>query len=249
MENIKLVYLNDTPILFFMFTESKLTIKSWAEEDRPREKLQLKGRQTLTDAELLAIIIGSGNAELSAVELSRQILASVNNDLYDLGKKPLDFLLQFKGIGEAKAISITAALELGRRRSLAESKPQEKIVSGKLAFEIMSPVLSDLPHEEFWIICLNRNCRFISKNKISSGGISGTVADTKLIFSVAIKELASSIILCHNHPSGNLNPSEQDIRLTKSLTEAGKLLDIPVLDHIIIAHTNYYSFAENNMCN
>ena len=197
----------------------------------------MKGRQTLTDAELLAIIIGSGNAELSAVELSRQILASVNNDLYDLGKKPLDFLLQFKGIGEAKAISITAALELGRRRSLAESKPQEKIVSGKLAFEIMSPVLSDLPHEEFWIICLNRNCRFISKNKISSGGISGTVADTKLIFSVAIKELASSIILCHNHPSGNLNPSEQDIRLTKSLTEAGKLLDIPVLDHIIIAHT------------
>ncbi len=232
---------------YFMFIESKLTIKLWAEEDRPREKLQLKGRHTLTDAELLAIIIGSGNAESSAVELSRQILASVNNDLYELGKKPLDFLLQFKGIGEAKAISIAAALELGRRRSLAENKPYEKIISSKSVFEIMSPVLSDLPHEEFWIICLNRSCRYISKNKISSGGISGTVADTKLIFSIAIKELASSIILCHNHPSGNLNPSEQDIHLTKSLTAAGKLLDIPVLDHIIIAHNNYYSLIENDM--
>jgi DNA repair protein RadC len=230
-----------------MFTESKLTIKSWAEEDRPREKLQLKGRQSLTDAELVAIIIGSGNSELSAVELSRQILTSVNNDLYELGKKPLDFLLQFKGIGEAKAISIAAALELGRRRSLAETKPQDKIVSSKLAFEIISPVLSDLPHEEFWIICLNRSCRYISKHKISSGGISGTVADTKLIFSVAIKELASNIILCHNHPSGNSSPSEQDIRLTKSLTAAGKILDILVLDHIIIANNNYYSFIENDM--
>ncbi|HRH57196.1 MAG TPA: DNA repair protein RadC [Chitinophagales bacterium] len=232
-----------------MFTESKLTIKSWAEEDRPREKLQLKGKQSLSDAELLAIIIGSGNAELSAVELSRQILASVNNDLFELGRKPIDYLLQFKGIGEAKAISIAAALELGRRRAQAESKPQEKIISDKLAFEMMSPILSDLPHEEFWIICLNRNNRFISKHKISSGGVAGTVADMKMIFNIALKELASSIILCHNHPSGNLNPSEQDIKLTKNAREAGKLLEITVLDHIIIAHNNYYSFLNNNLFN
>jgi DNA repair protein RadC len=232
-----------------MFTESKLTIKSWAEEDRPREKLQLKGKQSLSDAELLAIIIGSGNAELSAVELSRQILTSVNNDLFELGRKSIDFLMQFKGIGEAKAISIVAALELGRRRAQAESKPQEKIISDKLAFEIMSPILSDLPHEEFWVICLNRNNRFISKHKISSGGVSGTVADMKMIFNIAVRELASCIILCHNHPSGNLNPSEQDIKLTKNAIEAGKLLEITVLDHIIIAHNNYYSFLNNNLFN
>lgn len=232
-----------------MFSESKLTIKSWAEEDRPREKLLVKGKQALSDAELLAIIIGSGNAELSAVELSRQILASVNNDLFELGKKPIDYLLQFKGIGEAKAISIAAALELGRRRALAESKPQEKIISDKLAFEMMSPILSDLPHEEFWIICLNRNNRFISKHKLSSGGVAGTVADMKMIFNIALKELASGIILCHNHPSGNLNPSEQDIKLTKNAIDAGKLLEITVLDHIIIAHNNYYSFTSSGVFN
>ncbi len=230
-----------------MLTESKLTIKSWAEEDRPREKLLLKGKQSLTDAELLAIIIGSGNAEQSAVELSRQILASIQHDLFELGKKPVDYLMQFKGIGEAKAISIVAALELGRRRSKAETKPQDKIVSDKEVFEIMSPILSDLPHEEFWIICLNRNNRFISKHKISSGGVSGTVADMKMIFNIAIKELASCLILCHNHPSGNLNPSEIDRKLTRNAVESGKLLEILVLDHIIIAHNNYYSFLNNNL--
>lgn len=232
-----------------MLTESKLTIKTWAEEDRPRERLLLKGKHILSDAELLAIIIGSGNARLSAVELSRQILASVDNDLFELGRKSVDYLMQFNGIGKAKAISIAAALELGRRRAQAESKPQDKIISDKLAFEIMSPILSDLPHEEFWIICLNRNNRFISKHKISSGGVSGTVADMKMIFNIALKQLASSIILCHNHPSGNLNPSEQDIRLTKNAVEAGKLLEITVLDHIIIAHNNYYSFLNSNIFN
>lgn len=229
-----------------MYTPAKLSIKSWAEEDRPREKLLLKGKHSLSDAELLAIIIGAGNTENSAVELSRQILAAVHNDLFELGRKPLDFLMQFKGIGEAKAISIAAALELGRRRTLAESKPQDGIISCKAAFEIISPILSDLPYEEFWIICLKRNNRFISKHKISTGGVSGTVVDMKIVFNIAIKELASGIILCHNHPSGNLNPSEQDIRLTKQAVEAGKLFDITIVDHIIIAHNNFYSFTENN---
>ncbi len=229
-----------------MLLDNKLTIKCWAEEDRPREKLQLKGKLALSDSELVAIIIGSGNADLSAVELSRQILASVQNDLFDLGRKPIEYLTQFKGIGEAKAISIVAALELGRRRAQAEVRPQEKIISDKVVFEIMSPILSDLPHEEFWIICLNRSNRFISKHKISSGGVAGTVADMKMIFNIAIKELASGIILCHNHPSGNLNPSELDIRLTKKAVEAGKLLEVIVLDHVIIGRNSYYSLLDNN---
>lgn len=230
-----------------MLIDSKLTIKCWAEEDRPREKLQLKGKQNLSDAELMAIIIGSGNATQSAVELSRHILASVKNDLFSLGKKSIGDLMQFKGIGEAKAISIIAALELGRRRALAESKPQDKIISDKIVFEMMSPILSDLPHEEFWIICLNRNNRFISKHKISSGGIAGTVADMKMIFNIALKELASSIILCHNHPSGNNQPSESDRILTKKAVEGGKLLEIEVLDHIIIAQHQYFSFKQQDL--
>ena len=230
-----------------MLIDSKLTIKCWAEEDRPREKLQLKGKQNLSDAELMAIIIGSGNATQSAVELSRHILASVKNDLFSLGKKSIGDLMQFKGIGEAKAISIIAALELGRRRALAESKPQDKIISDKIVFEMMSPILSDLPHEEFWIICLKRNNRFISKHKISSGGIAGTVADMKMIFNIALKELASSVILCHNHPSGNNQPSESDRILTKKAVEGGKLLEIEVLDHIIIAQHQYFSFKHQDL--
>lgn len=231
----------------FMQTDNKLTIKCWAEEDRPREKLQLKGKHSLSDAELIAIIIGSGNAKQSAVELSRQILASVQHDLFQLGKKSIQDLMQFHGIGEAKAISIAAALELGRRRAQSEAKPQEKIINHKAVFEMLSPILSDLPHEEFWVVYLNRNNRFISKHKISSGGVSGTVADMKMIFNIAVRELASCIILCHNHPSGNLNPSEIDIRLTRNAVEAGKMLEIAVLDHIIIAQQSYCSFREQNL--
>lgn len=229
-----------------MQTDNKLTIKCWAEEDRPREKLQLKGKHSLSDAELIAIIIGSGNAKQSAVELSRQILASVQHDLFDLGKKSIQDLMQFNGIGEAKAISIAAALELGRRRAQAEAKPMEKVINHKAVFEMLSPILSDLPHEEFWVVYLNRNNRFISKHRISSGGVAGTVADMKMIFNIAVKELASCIILCHNHPSGNLNPSELDIRLTKKAVEAGNLLEVIVLDHIIIGRNDYYSFLDNN---
>ena len=230
-----------------MLTDTKLTIKCWAEEDRPREKLQLKGKQNLSDAELIAIIIGSGNATQSAVELSRQILAVVQNDLFLLGKKSIEDLIEFKGIGEAKAISIIAALELGRRRALSETKPQDKIINDTAVFEMMAPLLSDLPHEEFWIICLNRNNRFIAKHKISSGGISGTIADMKMIFNVAIKELASGIILCHNHPSGNNNPSESDKILTRRAAEGGKLLEIAVVDHIIIAQHQYFSFRQHDL--
>jgi len=230
-----------------MFVENKLTIKCWAEEDRPREKLQLKGKTALSDAELLAIIIGSGNTEQSAVELSRTILASVQHDLFELGRKSIEDFLQFRGIGEAKAVSIMATLELGRRRALSEAKPQDKIISCKAVFEMMAPHLSDLMHEEFWVIYLNRNNRFISKHRISSGGVSGTVADMKLIFNIAVKELASCIILCHNHPSGNLTPSEQDIRLTKNAVEAGKLLEVAVLDHVIIAHNQYCSLQEQSL--
>ncbi|MFN8282270.1 MAG: DNA repair protein RadC [Chitinophagales bacterium] len=227
--------------------ENKLTIKFWAEEDRPREKLQLKGKQTLSDAELIAIIIGSGNAKESAVELSKRILASVNNNLFELGQKTIEDLMQFNGIGEAKAISIIAALEIGRRRASSEVMVQDKIITSKDVFRMMSPILSDLKHEEFWVIYLNRNNRFISKQKISSGGVAGTVSDPKIIFNIALKELASSIVLCHNHPSGNLQPSEADISMTKKIRQAGEFLDIRLLDHIIIAHQNYTSMADENL--
>ena len=194
---------------------------------------------------MIAILIGSGTKKESAVELSKKILSQFSNNLNELAKLSVQDLTKFKGIGEAKAISIATALELGRRRAEAEVKPKDKIVSHRTAFEMLSPFMSDLLHEEFWIICLNRNNRYISKHKISSGGISGTVADMKMIFNVAVKELASAIILCHNHPSGNLQPSEPDKQLTRKAVEVGKLLDVTVLDHIIIAHKDYYSFADN----
>lgn len=232
---------------FSFMPDTKLTIKYWAEEDRPREKLILKGKQTLSDAELIAILIGSGNAGQSAVELSREMLAAVNNDLFELGRRSLKDLMEFKGIGEAKAVCIIAALELGRRRAQAEARPQERFISDKVVFELMSPILSDLPHEEFWIICLNRNGRLISKHRISSGGISGTVADMKMIFNTAVKELASGIILCHNHPSGNIYPSESDKHLTRKAIEGGRFLEIEVFDHIIIGHQQYFSFREQNL--
>lgn len=227
--------------------ENKFTIKCWAEEDRPREKLQLKGKQALSDAELIAIIIGSGNTKESAVELSKRILASVNNNLFELGQKSIEELMQFNGIGEAKAISIMAALEIGRRRASSEAISQNKIITSKDVFQMMSPILSDLKHEEFWVIYLNRNNRFISKQKISSGGVAGTVSDPKIIFNMALKELASSIILCHNHPSGNLIASEADIYMTKKIRQAGDFLDIKLLDHIIIAHHQFTSFIDSGL--
>lgn len=224
-----------------------LNIKSWAEEDRPREKLSLKGKGTLSDAELIAILIGSGNKKDTAVELSKKILASINNDLNQLGKLTINDLTQFNGIGEAKAISIIAALELGRRRKEAVSEKKPIINSSQKAYESMSAILSDLPHEEFWTIYLNRRNELIKKVFISKGGVAGTVADTKIIFKHALELLASAVILFHNHPSGNLKPSQADVQLTKKLKETGNIMDVLVVDHIIVGEKNYFSFADEGM--
>ena len=222
-------------------------IKSWAEDDRPREKLIGKGRQVLTDAELIAILIGSGNKEDTAVELSRKILASVGNNLNELGKLSINDLSKFKGIGEAKAISIIAALELGRRRRETETIKRDKITCSKDVFDIMKQIMLDLPHEEFWLLILNRSNTVIKKELISRGGVAGTVVDTKIIFKSAIENLASSIIISHNHPSGNLKPSDADIKITKSIKEAGKIMDIPLFDHLILTDSGYYSFNDEGM--
>jgi DNA repair protein RadC len=222
----------------------KLNITDWAIEDRPREKLIAKGRQNLTDAELIAILIGSGNTEETAVELAKRILNSVENNLNALGQLTVNTLMKFKGIGEAKAISIVAALELGRRRKLSDVLERKKITSSKTVFELMNPVLADLTHEEFWVIFLNRNNKVIDKQRIGQGGIHGTIADTRLIMKAAIEKLATSIILCHNHPAGSLKPSDADKYLTKKIVEAGKILDIAVLDHIIIGNEEYFSFKD-----
>src|ERR1035437_2835633 len=208
-------------------------IKSWAEEDRPREKLLDKGRHVLTEAELIAILIGSGSKDETAVELSKRILSSVGNNLNELGKLTVQELNKFKGIGDAKAISIVAALELGRRRKETETTKREKIITSKDVFEIMTPSMLDLPHEEFWLLMLNRANSVIKKELISRGGIAGTVVDTKIIFKTAVMNYASSIIICHNHPSGNLKPSEADLKITKNIKEAGKIMEIPLLDHLI----------------
>lgn len=224
-----------------------LNILSWAEEDRPREKLQLKGKAVLSDAELIAILIGSGSQTLSAVDLSKHILSQANNDLNALAKLSVKDLIRFKGIGEAKAVSIVSALELGRRRkdALAQSRPQ--IRSSLDAYRLMVPNLMDQPTEQFWIIILNRSNRIISKRAISLGGISGTIVDPKIVFKIALEDLASGLILVHNHPSGNLKASQADIRLTEKIKKAGKLLEIPILDHIIFTDDGYLSFADENL--
>lgn len=222
-------------------------IKSWAEEDRPREKLMEKGRHALTEAELIAILISSGSKNETAVELSKRILGSVSNDLNDLGKLSINELIKFKGIGEAKAISIVAALELGRRRKETKIAKREKITTSKDVYELMRPSMMDLPHEEFWMLMLNRANSVIKKELISRGGIAGTVVDSKLIFKTALENYACSIIICHNHPSGNLKPSEQDIKITKNIKEAGKIMEIQLLDHLIITERGFYSFADEGI--
>lgn len=224
-----------------------LRIPQWAEDDRPREKLLTKGRANLSDAELLAILIGTGTKALSAVDLAKQVLQQADLNLNNLARLSVKDLTRIKGIGEAKAISIVSALELGRRRkeSVAPGKP--RITNSIDVVEMMKQDLLDLNHEEFWIVILNRANYVLRKNKISSGGISGTVADPKLIFKSALDHRGSSIILVHNHPSGNLQPSQADITLTKTLKEAGKFLEIPVLDHIIVSDNSYFSFADEGM--
>lgn len=222
-------------------------IRSWAEDDRPREKLLLKGKSALSDAELIAILIGSGSAEETAVDLSKRILQSLNNQLSELAKLSVKDLMKFKGIGEAKAISIIAALELGRRRKDSEPEKRVKITDSQTAFDTIYPHLGDLNHEEFWVIFLNRANQVIGKQNVSKGGVSGTVVDPKVVFKMAVQFPASAIILAHNHPSGNLKPSQADHQLTRKLKEAGKSLDIPVLDHLIIGDRSYLSFVDEGV--
>lgn len=224
-----------------------LNIKKWAEEDRPREKLLLKGKSSLSDAELIAILIGSGTASLSAVDLAKQILLSVNNDLDALARLSVNDLMKIKGIGQAKAIAIISALELGRRRKNLTEKERAKINSSALAFEAVKADLLDLTQEEFWILLLNRSAQLIRKQKVSLGGIHATYVDPKVIFKYALDAGASSIIVAHNHPSGNPTPSEADLDLTRRLKEGGKLIDIVLLDHIIVAGRSYLSFADKGL--
>lgn len=223
------------------------SIKQWAEGDRPREKLAQHGSAVLTDTELLAIIIGSGTRSLSAVELSRLILEQNNNSITTLSRKSVKDLVKFKGIGEAKAISIVAALEFGRRCGAEPEQDRLQVRSSGEVAQAFGPLLSNLNIEEFWILMLDRSNKEITRKRISIGGISGTVVDSKVIFKLALDFLASSIILIHNHPSGNNSPSQADKQLTKQLKEAGKIMDIPILDHIIIAGKKYFSFADEGI--
>lgn len=227
-----------------MYTTNPLSIKSWAEDDRPREKMQLKGKTALSDAELLAILIGSGTRKKSAVELGQEILKSVDNNLYRLGRLSMADLKKFNGIGSAKAISVMAALELGRRRKESDKTPLTKIRSSYEAYKLLKPYFEDLEHEEFRILGLSRSNSIIQIELVSKGGRSGTIADGKIIFKSLIEMKASACILCHNHPSGNLKPSEQDIDLTKRLTDFGKLVDLNVLDHLIITDIGYTSLMD-----
>ena len=230
-----------------MEENNSFSIKNWSEDDQPREKLMLKGKQVLSDAELVAILIGSGSRSESAVQLSQRILSSVNNNLNALGKLSIKQLTEFKGIGEAKAISIVAATELGRRRRAEETVELAKITSSKAVFDIMQPIIGELVHEEFWVLFLNNSNKVIYKSQISKGGITGTVVDVRMIFKMALEQNATSIILTHNHPSGKLEASDADKTLTKQLKLAGEQLLIPVLDHIIITENNYLSFQDENI--
>ncbi len=232
-----------------MTYDQKLSIKQWAVEDRPREKMRKLGFSALSDAELIAILIGSGNLGETAVELSRRILNDANNNLDRLGKNSVDALMRYKGIGEAKAINILAALELSRRRQLQGSGAIVRIESSRDAFDLLKAELSHLGHEEFWVVYLDRSNKVIDKVKISQGGISGTVIDVRIILKNAVEKLASSLILAHNHPSGNMKPSESDLDITRKTASASKLLDISLLDHIIVAGDCYTSFADEGIIN
>lgn len=226
---------------------TSFSIKNWSQDDQPREKLRDKGKLTLSDAELVAILIGSGNRNESAVDLCKRILASVDNNLNVLGKVSLKHLMEFNGIGEAKAITITAALELGRRRKFEDEVKQEKITSSRDVYDIMQPVLGELSHEEFWVIYLNNSNKVLQKQQLSKGGITGTLVDVRLVLKQALEVGATALILCHNHPSGTLKASEADKKITQNLKTAGLSLDIKVLDHIIVTEKAYFSFADETI--
>lgn len=224
------------------------SIKEWSIDDRPREKMLAKGRQALTDSELLAIILGSGSIGESAVDLSKRILRDYNNNLNELGKISIkDLVKKYKGIGEAKAINIVAALELGRRRQETDPHKRHSIKSSKDTFNFLYPLVADLPHEEFWILLSNRANKIIHAQSIGRGGVASVVADVKIILKCALEHLATNIVLCHNHPSGNLKPSREDIKITNTLKDAAALLDINVIDHLIIGDMEYFSFADEGI--
>jgi DNA repair protein RadC len=227
--------------------QANFPITNWSDDDKPREKLMLKGKTALSDAELIAILIGSGNRNESAVELSKRILASVDANLNALGKLTLQQLMNFKGIGEAKAISILAAMELGRRRRAEEALELKKITSSKTTYELMQPIIGELPHEEFWVLYLNNANKVLLKSQQGKGGITGTLVDVRLVFKTAFELGATALILCHNHPSGNVKPSEADKKLTQKLKVAGENLDIQVLDHLIVTENGYFSFADEDL--
>lgn len=226
---------------------TSFTIKNWAQDDRPREKLLQKGRSSLSDAELLAILIGSGSRNESAVDLCKKILAKSGHSLSELGKLSIKQLIEFKGIGEAKAVTIVAALELGRRRRTEDALEKKKISSSNSVFELMQPVIGELPHEEFWVVYLNNSNKVIDRFQLSKGGITGTLVDVRLALKKALELGATSIILSHNHPSGTLNPSSADKQLTQKLKTAGDSLDIKILDHVIVTEKSYFSFADEGL--
>ncbi|MDV7140264.1 DNA repair protein RadC [Maribacter sp. TH_r10] len=226
---------------------TSFSIKHWSDDDKPREKLVQKGKSVLSDAELIAILIGSGSRDESAVELSKRILASVNNNLNELGKLSIKQLMQFKGIGEAKAVTIAAALEIGRRRRGEDAQKITKISSSKDAFELLQPHLGELPHEEFWIVYLNNSNKVIHMAQLSKGGITGTLVDVRLVMKQALELGAVGLILAHNHPSGGLRPSNADKQLTQKLKNAALALDIKILDHLIITQKDYFSFADQSI--
>ena len=227
--------------------ENSFSIKQWNEDDRPREKLVAKGKTALSNAELIAILIGSGNRGESAVALSQRMLASAKNNLNEFGRTSVKALMDFKGIGEAKAVSIVAAMELGRRYRSEVTLKKEKITSSQAVFDLLQPILGDLYHEEFWIVYLNNSNGILKREQLSKGGITGTVVDVRLAFKLALQLGAVAIILAHNHPSGTLKPSQADINLTQKLKSAGESLDIKVLDHLIITENAYFSFADENL--
>ncbi|CAA0144075.1 RadC family protein [Tenacibaculum maritimum] len=225
----------------------KLTIKSWALDDRPREKLLAKGQSNLSDTELIAILIGSGNRKETAVALSQRILQSVGNNLRKLARLSVAELTKFNGIGEAKAISIITALELGRRRQFENALKKTKIMSSSDVFKLMRPIIGDLEYEEFWVLYLNNSNKVLAKHKISKGGLTATLVDVRPLYKRALELSCIGMIVCHNHPSGRVKPSESDIKITKKIKEAGTFLDIKLLDHLIIAEKIYFSFADEGI--
>lgn len=230
-----------------MSDQPKRTLKDWANDDKPREKLILKGKASLSDAELIAILIGTGNQGETVIALSQRILQSSNNNLIELSRLSMTDLMKFRGIGEAKAISIIAAIELGKRRRSAEARERKTITSSKDAYDQLYAVSTDLDYEKFWVMLLDQANKVIRTVEVSEGGTTGTVADPKKIFKIALEANACNIILCHNHPSGQLKPSKPDIAITEKIKHSGNLLDIKVLDHLIIGHDGFFSFADEGL--